>query len=299
MPESLVEEIQRAAIDSKSEVSTLLRKVKLAAAKLQLDTIEQWVEQELNGYPNGVELPSYRKLRGSPLAQTVYHGWQPFQVGKNMEFLLTANIGESIASLETIIGSNEDSVVRLFPPSVATALFKANEGQVMQAGCSLQRSSFVGILNAVRNLVLDWAIKMEKAGVQGQGFSFSPGEQTSAQKASAVFNIHSIGSFNGTLGVANVSGDITSAPLNIEQVKNLISQVKSHAQGLTNEGVNGGDLSAAISSLEKAVEAKKPDLIRTGLNELQKVVAKTAGGLLAHGVLGLMHKILATGIPNV
>jgi hypothetical protein len=47
---SLIEQIQRAALDPNIPVSTLLRQVKLAAAKLQLGETEDWVEKELNGY---------------------------------------------------------------------------------------------------------------------------------------------------------------------------------------------------------------------------------------------------------
>jgi len=50
LPEGLITEIQREAIDSTSSVSGLLRKVKLAAAKLKLDNLATWVDLELNGY---------------------------------------------------------------------------------------------------------------------------------------------------------------------------------------------------------------------------------------------------------
>jgi hypothetical protein len=248
LTDGLIHEIQREAVISGSSVSSLLRKIKLAAAKLKLPKIEEWVEHELTGYRDQT-------------TEGVFH------------------LAFSPTKLE-----------------IFNQMFGCN---TPRAGVDIPTGVVAHAIETVRNLVLDWSIAMEKAGVSGEGISFSNDEREKAQSASAIFHIGSIGTVTGNLGVANVSGDITSAPLNIEQVENLISQVKSHAQGLTNEGVNSADLSAAISSLEKAIEAKKPDLIRTGLNELQKVVAKAAGGLLAHGVLGLMHKILATGIPNV
>lgn len=46
----LIHEIQADALDQTIPVSTLLRKVKVAAAKLNIATDMKWVERELNGY---------------------------------------------------------------------------------------------------------------------------------------------------------------------------------------------------------------------------------------------------------
>jgi hypothetical protein len=64
---SMIEQIQRDAVDDRVPVSTLLRKMKLAAAKLGLGTIEDWVQSELNGYDGPV--PEYRMVRGQPMSQ--------------------------------------------------------------------------------------------------------------------------------------------------------------------------------------------------------------------------------------
>jgi hypothetical protein len=50
MADGLIAEIQRDALDQSAQVVSLLRKVKLAAAKLQLPSLEEWVECELKGY---------------------------------------------------------------------------------------------------------------------------------------------------------------------------------------------------------------------------------------------------------
>jgi AbiTii len=75
MDGGLVSEIQRDALDPSVKVSTLLRKVRLAAAKLNLTTVEGWVEKELKGYPD--EVPEYRQTRGQVRYWNPHHGWQP------------------------------------------------------------------------------------------------------------------------------------------------------------------------------------------------------------------------------
>src|SRR5262249_47160948 len=59
---SLLRDIQSTAVDSDSDVSTLLRKCKILAVRLGNAEFKKWVDQELGGYDNEEELPEYRKL---------------------------------------------------------------------------------------------------------------------------------------------------------------------------------------------------------------------------------------------
>ena len=73
---SLVEQMQREAIDQSIPVSQLLRRAKLAAFKLQLKPSLAWVDHELDGY-RGVmlaDLPNYRLIRGAPVVQNPVRG---------------------------------------------------------------------------------------------------------------------------------------------------------------------------------------------------------------------------------
>ena len=59
---SLLREIQDAAIDSGVELTTLLRKCKVLAARLGNAEFKEWVEQELIGYKSKKILPEYRQF---------------------------------------------------------------------------------------------------------------------------------------------------------------------------------------------------------------------------------------------
>jgi len=65
----------------------------------------------------------------------------------------------------------------------------------------VQQADFVAILDAVRNTVLDWTLKLESDGVLGEGMTFSSQEKKTVMKNVTNYNI---GNFNGVLG--NVSG---------------------------------------------------------------------------------------------
>jgi AbiTii len=67
---TIIEQIQLDALSKSVSVSDLLRRVKLAAVKLGLGQIEDWVERELNGYKT--EVPDYRVVHGVPMAKHPY-----------------------------------------------------------------------------------------------------------------------------------------------------------------------------------------------------------------------------------
>src|SRR3990170_258590 len=59
---SLLRDIQDAAIDARIDISVVLRKCKVLAARLGNEAFKQWVEFELNGYKTIKDLPDYRIL---------------------------------------------------------------------------------------------------------------------------------------------------------------------------------------------------------------------------------------------
>ncbi|HEY6873045.1 MAG TPA: hypothetical protein VI298_10010 [Geobacteraceae bacterium] len=74
---SLLREIQDAAIDSKTDLTVLLRKCKVLAARLGSPDFKQWVENELSGYSDIESLPDYRVWR----VNSKGHFSGPFQSG--------------------------------------------------------------------------------------------------------------------------------------------------------------------------------------------------------------------------
>jgi hypothetical protein len=76
---SLLREIQATAVDSSSDIATLLRKCKILAFRLGNDDFKNWIDQELNGYSEISDLPQYRKIS----VQSGGHFSGPFGSGLN------------------------------------------------------------------------------------------------------------------------------------------------------------------------------------------------------------------------
>jgi hypothetical protein len=63
MPQtSLVHELQTLAQSKATDLGELLRRAKVVAVKLGLRETTEWIEHELNGYPQKHQIPAYRRI---------------------------------------------------------------------------------------------------------------------------------------------------------------------------------------------------------------------------------------------
>jgi AbiTii len=200
----LVEEIQAQALDPTVRVSDLLRRVKLAAVKLQLDDAIEWVDRELRGYATPEVAPSYRQTTGQLRAHTPYHGVQPVTGDAPwIKEVCNSSIGDSIAKVEILAGDGTQEVIGKVDGRIETAMNKANRSPGTEYYVHTPQSVLLDILEQVRNLVLDWAIGLEKAGILGEGLSFTMEEKKKAANAGTSISIEN---FTGNIHQGDVTG---------------------------------------------------------------------------------------------
>jgi len=162
---SLVEELQQDALNDRVKVSDLLRKAKAIAHKLNLPELANWVEDELNGYPNDREVPNYRLLSGQIKGHNPFHGWQPviFSDLKTEKIMSTVPNGQRVAEIEDLIARSKGKSGQLMHSLSGSQkkMLMQSVGQNMDFTIMLDVSGLVGILDAVRNALLDWSLKLE------------------------------------------------------------------------------------------------------------------------------------------
>lgn len=294
---TIIEQIQRDALDRDVRPSDLLRRVKLAATKLGMGVIEDWVEQELSGYKNA-DVPDYRIIHGRPVSRHPFRGWEP--MGGAIEALSVRHVVQSIASLEELANAPDGATIHFpFPDSLLEKLNKSNDTHGWIAALEVDRSAIIPILDRVRTLVLDWALKLEQAGVIGSEFNFDAADKAKAQGATTTINIGTISSFAGNLGAGNVSGDVSLRALDLSLIQSLTKQLKAHADELTEAGADGVALKARLDELE--AELIKPGPVTATLRgllvDIRNIVVGAAGNLMATGATALINQVLSTGVP--
>ena len=292
---SLVEALQRDALDHSVPVSTLLRRMKLVAVKLGLGAVEDWVEQELSGYKGKV--PEYRIISGSPMMLNPVRGWIP--IGGAVEMLSRRPSGQPIAELESLVeGADGDASFMIpYPDKVSARLNEMNGIRGWTCALQVGRNQIAGILDRVRTAVLDWALELEKAGIMGGDISFDNEEKKKAQAAAVNIHIGSIGSFAGNLGVGNVSGN---AEIRGADLGPILDQLKPALEQLAAAGANDSNLRARIGALEVEIAKPRPDqsAVRGLVTDLRNALAGAAGNLIASGAISALNLLLGTGVPG-
>lgn len=219
----LIEELVSDASDATKPVSQLLRRMKVAAVRLKLDDLEAWVEHELNGYPPGTAVPSYRIQSGTPMCEHIVRGHEPLNIADEATRALLRQlpIQQSVGSIENLIAQpdNGNSIYWFNYDDQTTAQILAfNQGLLRSVGIKLDESRLVDVVDAVRDRILTWALSMEKAGVTGEGLSFTPTEQRAAQGVTNNFygdnariNQNSTDNSTNTVVHGNLFGDLKTS----------------------------------------------------------------------------------------
>lgn len=96
-----------------------------------------------------------------------------------------ASIGQALPELESILATNDDNLQFNLSPQLKKMLMDAIQYQ-LEPALMLSRAAVVGIVDAVRNLIVDWSLQMEAAGVLGEGMTFSQRERESCPRHPAV-----------------------------------------------------------------------------------------------------------------
>ena len=255
-----------------SSVTECLRKARLVAARLGLDeTTGAWIERELKGYAAKDQVPEYRLVTGELQALNPVRGWQPvfFQDASTAGVFSRLPIGSPFATIE------EDA--------------RRSKGQHYVFGLTPEQKS----VEAVRGLLTDWCLTLEKAGIHGDNLEFSEPERKAAPMANNNFIIQNstIGNVIGTANYSSIAATLTT-PDNVAAIRNLASQIKQQAGSLP-DGLRD-EVVTLNEQLETEVERESPDGHRLAgmLSSLRKIVESATGNLAAQGILAMLKAFL-------
>jgi hypothetical protein len=200
---SLVEELQRGALDNSTDITELLRKAYAVATKLKLEQFKSWCEFELNGYPAGQEVPAYRESAGTIRA------WNPY-VGAAIPIIFT-NDPETqkswslhkdrspVSTTQDLLRTDGNMFQVSLSPQMQMHLMRGTNTE-FESALQIGRGALVKLVDGVRNTILEWSLRLEADGIVGDGLSFTPVEKEIAHDHSAelqtAVNYITIGSMN-------------------------------------------------------------------------------------------------------
>src|SRR6266508_2611236 len=163
---SLLREIQDDLSTKDIDLTSVLRKCKILAARLGSEEFARWVNLELNGYPDGEAVPEYRRLHSYCYA-SFFGAWQISKqavpwglIDEDIRKLLEhRDVTTGIAGIASLV--NGGGIVNL--PQL---VFDVHKKMYPQLNCHqvwMETSSgqFKQLLSAVSNKILDFVLQIE------------------------------------------------------------------------------------------------------------------------------------------
>lgn len=292
----LVLGLQMDAQDPNVRVSDLLRKALAVARKLKLAEFAKWIERELEGYA-GVpddQIPRYRRIRGELEGWNPYHGWVPVFLGEDLEEAVSVQFTrQSISELEDMVTRSRPGAIYQFvmPTRVKEALGRA-VGFSTDFRVSLNRSSLVAILEAVRNTILQWTLDLEERGILGGETRFTEEE---VKRAEHTREVHQY--FFGPVGQIqqDTIGSVQMQQyqeLDVDVIRQVVEQLRAVVSELSGEERAIAD--AHLVTIDAQLKSPRPDrsILRNALTALRRVAEQALGSALGSAILAQLNQVL-------
>lgn len=298
--DSIVLELQREAYQQQTLVSVLLRKAYTLSKKLKVKEFSNWAELELNGYKDPKALPDYRILYGEIKALNPYHGYIPAYFHTEIESLLKKqNMLSSLTEVELLVKQGEKGsgmLMSKFPSNIQRMLMEMIEVE-FEVSLHIPLSQYNNILDQVRNIILEWTLKLEEKGVLGENMTFSKKEKEVAVKSSAPIINHIETVINSQL---QQNTEHSTQSLNVEEFKveslhSLISALEKLQEEIKDPTVKQ-EIASEIGVLQSQAKSPNPKqgIIRETLKSIRNIAEGTTGSLVATGVIQQASMILST-----
>ena len=273
---SIVIRLQEIASNEDISIKELLRKALIVASKLNLDDFKDWIENEINGYGKNSEIPKYRNVIGEIKAYNPYNDiWIPFIWPNAPEGVYNRKINQRISEIEYNLKSTKGILVVPFSSDQQSILMKHFESPIPPS-LIISRASLVGIIESVRNVILEWSLKLEKEGILGEKMVFSEEEQSRAANNQLI----QIENFYGILG-NTIKGTINQEinfSIKKDDIKSLLSYFQS--KGICEEDLK--ELKDIVMSSPKPTQKRK--FSKEISSWIGKMVAKASEGAWNIGI---------------
>mgnify|MGYP006954719932 CR=1 FL=1 len=295
--DSLIGEIAIEATSDSVRLATLLRRVKLAASRLNIPQLEDWVSKELDGYEDDDIVPEYRRVPGQVVVKNPMRGWIPLRGNPGvLDAISVRGVGSSIASLEAMVdeGKSGGTFKMFFAAEFTHQVLGEQANYLGPMANQISLGSIIAILDRVRGKVLDWAIEMERQGIVGYGMTFTPKEK---EVAAAMTNINfngPIGNIAGNIGSGNTSGDINLNPRQAIEIIRILESLRSSSSALVDTGAKSEFTNIIDTLSEEAAQASpNKEKMKTLASDARTALVGAAGTVMGTGAIAMVEKIIS------
>lgn len=285
--DSIVIDIQKQVL-SKS-TTDVLRQAYIIARKLKIKDFEIWINNELNGYKEDASIPEYRNIFGDIKALNPYRGWVPVII-ENIEMydkLTMSKIGQGIPGLENIINrSRNKSIISINLPDSFNQLI--SDGFPTKYRKELSPTSIIGIIETVKNIIMEWILKLEEDGIIGVDMKFTDEEKKIASEKNYTVNNFYGDILNSQIQQnSNHSSQTINNALDIGKVVKVLELINTHKKDILVSLDNPKDFKKELDVANDEVNKANPskEVISQSFKTIRNILEGITGNLIAAGIL--------------
>lgn len=299
---SLLGELIDGAGGEEASVPSLLRKLKILASRTSTTSLSDWVGYELNGYPEGADLPEYRgpfepallghfagaygrEARNLSIPRYIFPDdmqdspylklWLPQAVAQIEELAIAEHVnlawpGDAVAYFN--LQTQRGEISRILEPDM----------MLMAVNRPVPRHVYKGLLDTVRNRVLDLALSLEE--VVPQAGQPGVGDET-RRHAQQVIHNH----FHGSTGNVAIASHGFTQNHSLPAVGDEAGLMQ-HLEAL-------GVTASALTELRKAISEDRNEAGAESPGPGRRVV-QWMGGLAFGAGTGASGDLIATALKS-
>ncbi|PSV30323.1 hypothetical protein [Photobacterium sp. GB-72] len=234
---SLLRDIQTSVISDSPNLSSVLLKLRLLAARLNSDLLGDWISYEFSGYPKDVDVPDYRKVVvsftgtfnggfGSSITNAAIPTYliEKF-VGKGAS---TRIVDDGIGTIDDLVKHADNTGNGMINMDYSNYIMYLQGKVYPDYACnnisgSFARTSCVQIQNEVKSRILNFTIELEKAIPSAASITIEPKDSDRANDSEVsrivyktVYNI-SAGN-NAKIGINHFQGNLDALTSEIKEL---------------------------------------------------------------------------------
>lgn len=205
--------------------------------------------------------------------------------------LSTRGCRQSISEIEELASNNTNGFVGMaFSPKVEAQLV---QGADLPAPPMLLVSAtrLLGIIDSVRNTILDWALTLEAEGIVGENLSFSDKEKAAA----SAIHINIGNAYNSPIQAGSISSSqiVNNLSYDIVAVKAFIEALEEKSNELELNSGQGSELSSEIQTIKAQIASPKPksSIISASLSSIKTILEGAASSLTAEGLKKMIETL--------
>jgi len=243
----------------------------------------------LNGYKEDASIPEYRNIFGDIKGWNPYHGWVSVII-ENIEMynkLTMSKIGQGIPGLENIINRSENkSIISINLPDSFNQLI--SDGVSTKYRKELSPTSIIGIIETVKNIIMEWILKLEEDGIIGVDMKFTDEEKKIAsEKNYTVNNFYGNVSNSQIQQNSNYSSQTINNSLDIDKIVKVLELINTHKKDILVSLDNPKDFEQELDAVNNEVKKASPSkvVLSQSLKTLRNILEGITGNVIAAGIL--------------